>query len=152
MESSRVHLRPFRHLDLDVLCQIDQGCFPPGIAYSREELRGFIGQPNSRTWVADKDHEICGFLVAEKQADNVGHIITIDVVDAHRRLGIGSRLIGAAEDWARREGWLLIYLETAENNRPAQRFYENRGYTKYKKIPRYYSNQMDAWVMVKWLS
>lgn len=152
METSRLQLRPFRNSDLEILCQIDQSCFPPGIAYSRDELRAFIAQSNSRTWVAEKDHEICGFLVAEKQADYVGHIITIDVVEAHRRTGIGSRLIGAAEDWARREGWLLIYLETAESNAAAHRFYQKRGYTKYKRIPRYYPNGVAAWVMVRWLS
>jgi len=45
----------------------------------------------------------------------------------------------------------LIYLETAEDNAPAQAFYAGRGYEKLRMIDRYYSNGRAAWVMVKWL-
>lgn len=142
-------IRPFQFSDLPTLCEIDRRCFPPGIAYSRRELESFIRHRSSLTWVGETDGEIAGFVVASRQPARVGHIITIDVVDAWRRRGVGSALMDVAETWARKAKLELMYLETAENNPAAQRFYEARGYRKIDKVDRYYSNSLAAWVMVK---
>jgi ribosomal protein S18 acetylase RimI-like enzyme len=142
-------VRSFQPSDLPRLSEIDRSCFSPGIAYSREELAGFIGHRSSSTWVAEADGEVVGFVVASRQPPRVGHIITIDVVDAWRRRGVGSALMEVAESWARKAGLGLMYLETAENNLAAQRFYEARGYRTVDKVDRYYSNSLAAWVMVK---
>ncbi|MGH9356489.1 MAG: hypothetical protein ACRD10_10200 [Terriglobia bacterium] len=63
-----MHLRSFKSADLDTLHQIDTACFPPGIAYSRAELEFFTGHRNSKTWVAQQDDEIAGFLVAQRMS------------------------------------------------------------------------------------
>jgi ribosomal protein S18 acetylase RimI-like enzyme len=146
-----MHLRRFRPSDLEILYAIDQACFPPGISYSREDLAGFIAGRNSRTWVAEESGEIVGFLIANRQPQKVGHIVTIDVVESERRQGIGSRLMCAVEEWARQQDLRLVYLETAEDNLPAQRFYQARGYRKAEKVERYYGDGRAAWVMMKWL-
>ncbi|PYV22992.1 MAG: hypothetical protein DMG24_15200 [Acidobacteria bacterium] len=146
-----MQLRPYRASDLCTLYQIDQACFPPGVSYSREELAGFIGHRGSKTWVAEAEGGIVGFLVAGREPRQVGHIITIDVVERWRRLGIGRALMHAVEQWAERQGLRLIYLETAAGNTTAQKFYAGLGYERFKKVERYYSNGEAAWVMVKWL-
>ncbi len=146
-----MELRSFRLSDLETLCEIDQECFPAGVSYSRKELAAFIDQPNSKTWVAIEGESIVGFLVADRQPKRVGHITTIDVVEGWRRQGVGKALIEAAEDWARRQGLRLIYLEMAEDNLTAQQFYRARGYEQAEKIEHYYSNGAAAWVMVKQL-
>jgi ribosomal-protein-alanine N-acetyltransferase len=144
-----MELRAFRSRDLATLAGIDQSCFPAGIAYSRPELKDFISQPNSRTWVAAEGETILGFLIAEQQASRAGHVITIDVVEAWRNRGVGTKLMEAAENWVSCLGLRLIYLETAEDNLTAQRFYGARGYEKVKAVAHYYSNGAAAWVMVK---
>ncbi len=146
-----MELRPFRASDLDILAEIDRECFPVGISYSREELVGFIGQPQARTWVAVEGDEVVGFLVADRVSAQLGHIITIDVVEAWRGRGFGRRLMDAADAWAKALGLRLMSLETAEDNCRAQQFYEGRGYEKLKRLRQYYSNGADAWVMVKQL-
>jgi ribosomal-protein-alanine N-acetyltransferase len=146
-----MHLRAFRSDDLETLYEIDQACFAPGISYPREELSGFISQRRSKTWVAEESGEIIGFLVAQRQAEKAAHIVTIDVVDRWRRRRVGSLLMDAAEHWAREQKLLLVYLETAENNTPAQHFYEARGYRKVDRVENYYSDGTSAWVMLKWL-
>jgi len=147
-----MHLRSFRPADLQTLYEIDQACFPPGISYSRAEIAGFIGRRGSRTWVAEADGEIVGFLTADRHPlMRLGHVITVDVVEAWRRRGVGSVLMDAAEEWAREEGFVAISLETGENNLAAQAFYEARGYSRYEKRERYYANGEAAWIMVKWL-
>jgi [ribosomal protein S18]-alanine N-acetyltransferase len=142
-------VRQFRPSDLPTLFEIDQSCFSPGIAYSREELASFISHRSSMTWVAEAEGKIVGFVIVGHQQTRVGHVITIDVVDGWRRRGVGTALMDFAENWARKVKLGLMYLETAENNLNAQKFYEARGYRKVDKVDRYYSNELAAWVMVK---
>jgi ribosomal-protein-alanine N-acetyltransferase len=146
-----MRLRAFRADDLETLYKIDQACFAPGISYPREELRAFISQRGSRTWVAEETGETIGFLIVERQAQKVAHIVTIDVVERWRRRRVGSLLMDAAEHWAREQTLLFVYLETAENNAAAQGFYEARGYRKVDRVEHYYSDGTSAWVMLKWL-
>jgi len=142
-------VRRYQPSDLSNLFEIDRTCFPPGIAYTRKELESFIAHRFSVTWVAEANGEVAGFVVASRQPSRVGHIITIDVVGAWRRRGVGFALMEKAESWARKARLDLMYLETAEDNLEAQKFYEARGYRKVNKVDRYYSNSLAAWVMVK---
>jgi len=144
-------LRPFRSSDYQTLYEIDRSCFPPGISYSRQELEQFIAHRNSRTWVAEEGEVIVGFLIADREPGQVGHVVSIDVLEKWRRRGVGAALMDAGEDWAQRQGLDLVFLETAEDNLAAQGFYEARGYVKYEKLEKYYADGTAAWVMVKWL-
>jgi [ribosomal protein S18]-alanine N-acetyltransferase len=146
-----MEILPYKFSDLETLYQIDQECFPSGISYSREELTRFIRQRLAKTWVAWREKTIVGFLVLGREPQKVGHIITIDVIESLRGTGVGTALMKTTEDWARREGLKLIYLEAADDNRTAQIFYASRGYVKVEEIPNYYPNHQMAWVMVKWL-
>ena len=46
-------IRGYRAADFDRLWQIDQLCFPPGIAYTQMELSGFITRRNAITLVGE---------------------------------------------------------------------------------------------------
>jgi ribosomal-protein-alanine N-acetyltransferase len=147
-----MRLRSFRPADLQTLYEIDQACFAPGISYTREELAAFIGRRGSQTWVAEEAGEIVGFVIAQREPRKILHLVTIDVLKAWRRRGVGSLLMEAAEQWARDQKLRMIGLETAWDNLPAQRFYRLRGYRKVSEIERYYSDGSAAWVMVKELA
>ena len=147
-----MRLRPFRSSDLQSLYEIDQACFAAGIAYSWEELARFIHRRDSHTWVAEEAGEITGFLVAHRERHRLLHIVTIDVRKAWRRRGVGSLLMGAAEQWAWDHGLRMIGLETAQDNLVAHKFYGARGYRKVDEIERYYGDGTTAWVLVKQLS
>jgi ribosomal protein S18 acetylase RimI-like enzyme len=86
--------------------------------------------------------------VAERQRLK-GHIITIDVIEEARRLGVGSALLDAAEERLLKSGAIEVELETAVNNEAAIRFYKRKGYFVGKTVRGYYSNQLDALVMGK---
>jgi ribosomal-protein-alanine N-acetyltransferase len=146
-----VRLRSFRVADLETLYEIDSACFPPGVAYSKEELARFIGHRDSKTWVAEEKEEILGFMVANRTRNRMMHIITIDVMEHSRRRRVGASLMDAAEDWASRQGLRGVTLETAEENRGAQEFYRKRGYVKVEQIRNYYGDGATAWVMGKQL-
>jgi len=144
-----MNLRHFRRSDLDTLYAIDQACFPPGVSYGKSELAGFIAGRGSQTWIAEEGGQIVGFLIADRAGPRAAHIVTIDVRAAYRRRGAGRILMDAAEEWARRQKLELIYLETAEDNLVAQRFYQARRYAKVERVEAYYANGQAAWVMAK---
>jgi ribosomal-protein-alanine N-acetyltransferase len=151
-------LRDFRPEDFKVLWSIDQQCFAPGIAYSQRELGIYIRRRNSFTIVAEQSQApsndsrtISGFIVAEANR-GVGHIISIDVLLAQRRFGLGSKLLLAAEDRLRAQGCRNVVLETAVDNSPALAFYKRHQYAVLKVSPRYYSNGVDALVLGKSLN
>ena len=150
-------IRQFEKADFDTLWRIDQACFDPQLAYSRPEMAFYMRRPGSFTLVAEAEgseipgNGILGFIVAETRRKS-GHIITIDVVAEARRAGVGSALLGAAEDQLLRAGVVAVALETPVNNAAAIRFYKQKGYFVEKTVAGYYSGQMDALVMTKELA
>lgn len=144
-------LREFRQQDFTRLWEIDQECFPPGIAYSRLELLHYIRRTGAFTLVAEAGGEIAGFSVAERSRQR-GHVITLDVREPFRRARVGSALMDAVENRFKELGCGVSLLETAVNNVGAIAFYMRRGYTVLKTIPRYYERNLDALLMGKRLS
>jgi ribosomal-protein-alanine N-acetyltransferase len=169
-------IREFQSEDFDTLWRIDQECFPPGISYSRSELKLYMRRSGSFTLVASGGRastdgrdsarfgrapvkgnlsgdvaaaSISGFIVAEVGRRGVAHIITIDVVETARRSGVGSLLLQAAEDRLRAAGLSAVALETAVDNVSALRFYKRHGYDVVQTLTSYYSNGVDALVLQK---
>jgi ribosomal-protein-alanine N-acetyltransferase len=158
-------IRDFQLEDFERLWRIDQDCFPPGISYSRQELKFYVRRRGAITLVAARDPEqparetsanlsaagkVAGFIVAHP--GGTGHIVTIDVVASARRSGVGSLLLRTAEDRLRSAGSRAVALETAVDNVSALAFYKRHGYSVVKTIPRYYSNGIDALVLEKELA
>ena len=107
---------------------------------------------NAKTWVAERGKtSLAGFVIACRDGRAQGHIITVDVAPDWRRRGLGSMLMDAAENWIGEQGGEVVYLETAEDNLPAQAFYLKRGYAKLRRIEDYYANGAAAWLMAKTL-
>lgn len=144
-------LREFRQGDFTRLWEIDQECFPPGIAYSRLELLHYIRRAGAFTVVAEADGDIVGFSVAERSRQR-GHVITLDVRESFRRAGVASRLMDAVEERFVSLSCGVSLLETAVNNLGAIAFYKRRGYSVLKTIPRYYESTLDALLMGKKLA
>jgi [ribosomal protein S18]-alanine N-acetyltransferase len=143
-------IRDFKAEDFDTLWRIDQECFPAGIAYSRAELKTYVRHRSAFTLIAEDDGKIGGFLVGFNAAS--GHIITIDVIAAARRSGVGSLLLRGAENRLRGSGSKSVDLETAVDNAAAIAFYKRHGYSIVRTWPRYYSNGVDALVLSKKLA
>jgi len=142
-------VRDFMAEDFDFLWRMDQECFPPGISYSKPELKSFIRHRGSFTLVSTDgpEGEIQGFIIGH--CATTGHVITIDVSRKARRSGVGSRLLRAAEDRMRHAGCHWVGLETAVDNVSALSFYKRHGYNVIRTWPRYYSNGVDALVLRK---
>ena len=154
-EPSRVSvefsLRPYRDEDFQRLYEIDQACFPRGVAYSRRMLRWFLAEPGAECIVAESAGEIAGFVLTDRRKSE-GHIVTLDVLEAYRRQGLGSALLEAAERGLAARGVSKVYLETATTNAAAVAFWQKHGYRTADVLPGYYSNGDDAYEMSKTLT
>ena len=146
-------LRPFRQADVSTLYEIDHVCFATGIAYSKTELRYYLQHPSAFTVIAEDRHRgIVGFCIAQfdKYAGRwIGHIITIDVIPASRRTGVGHMLMAAMDTCFHAKSVNTVELEVAVDNLSAQAFYAHFGFTIIGRIPDYYPGHLDAFVMQK---
>lgn len=148
-------LRIFRSEDVSSLYELDQICFRPGIAYSREDLQGFLFHPASVTVVAEDSRKpIIGFAILELYREKkqvIGHVITMDVHPERRRLGLGRQLMTSLEEIARKSGAHLLRLEVATDDKGAQAFYSRMGFDRVGRLKRYYLNKIDAFSLQRLL-
>jgi ribosomal-protein-alanine N-acetyltransferase len=149
--ASSLALRTFRPEDFDTLYEIDQACYPREIAYSRRELRWYLRLPGAEAIVAERDGQIAGFLLSAHWED-VGHIITIDILEQFRRSGTGSALVQESETRLARRGVTNIEIETAVNNPAAIAFWNKHGYISRGILKNYYPGGLSAYAMIKSLS
>ena len=84
--------------------------------------------------VADMDGEIVGFLSMEVHREDMEYIYLDDFcVDVkYRGMGVGSRLLTAAEEYANKLNIDTIALHVEKENVAAMRLYERRGYTLFR--------------------
>ena len=146
-----MRLRDYGRADFQSLWQLDQECFPPGIAYSRSELRGFLAAKTAETIVVECDGRIVAFVLGWRQGRTEGHVITLDVTTSARRQGLGRRLMAELEGRLRAAGVKRVQLEAAVTNTLAIRFYERLGYRKVAELRGYYGPGLHAWRMQKTL-
>jgi [ribosomal protein S18]-alanine N-acetyltransferase len=154
-------IRDYRAADFERLWQIDQLCFPPGIAYTQMELNGFIMKRNAITLVAElvPDEaagdsaavgQIAGYVLAQPVRRKYARLITLDILPEARRLGLATKLMNACEERLRFLGCAEMFLETAVNNEPGIALYRKLGYQILRTIPEYYSSHsLDAFQMGK---
>ena len=146
-----VTLRSYRPEDFETLYAIDQTCYPRGIAYSKRSLRWFLALPAADCIVAEAEGRVAGFILCEAERP-YGHIITIDVLEAFRRSGIGSALLREAERRMAERGVQAVELETAQDNDAAIAFWQKHGYRTRGVYKRYYLGRIDALAMAKLLA
>ena len=148
MAAPPVVLRDLETSDLEAAWELDQSCFEPGIAYSRSEIRSFLGRPAAIALAAEIGGRFIGFAIADRRGSK-GHIVTIDIAESARRRGLGRRLF--AELFARleEEGAREIRLEVDVRNAGAIRFYERLGFERTRILKCYYGRGLDGFEMVR---
>ncbi|HWY67174.1 MAG TPA: N-acetyltransferase [Terriglobales bacterium] len=135
--------------DFEQLWALDQQCFSPEIAYSRQELAYYMRHKSAICLVAWEQKRLCGFILGHPEARGFGHVITLDVDSSARRAGLGSDLMKALEAKFASVGCSSVFLEVAVNNGPALAFYKKHGYSVWKTLRRYYPGQLDGLLMGK---
>ena len=135
--------------DFEELYRLDQICFEPGIAYSRGELRRFLGIPTADGLVAEVDGTIAGFAIGYVAAGGAAHVVTLDVHPSFRRRSLGKTLLEELLSRIRQAGAQEARLEVSTENAGAIAFYLKLGFRLRRRIPDYYGRGRDALEMQK---
>lgn len=143
-----MNLRSAGPEDFETLYEIDQACYEPEIAYSRRELRHYLRFPGAECVVAEADGKIAGFCISARE-DTLGYIITMDVLHAFRRMGVGTALLNEVESRLAANQVQEVFLETATDNHPAIAFWARHEYRKLGVRKGYYPGGRDAYTMAK---
>ena len=125
--------------EIDAIFEIEQKCFPGKVGYSKRQLEHLILNSNSDCLVEKLDGVIRAFLIVTyRQGSLTCTIETIDVDPAFKNMGIGLRLLKAAEIDMKRRGMRWSQLEVSEGNEAALKVYKNAGYTFKERLEGYY--------------
>jgi ribosomal protein S18 acetylase RimI-like enzyme len=140
--------------DFERIVKLELACFEGDLAYSRRQLQYLVFSANSTTLVEEAEGVIRGFIIVlYRSGSSVAGIETVNVDPAFRKLGVGSRLLVAAEDDIRRKGTRRIRLEVSVTNRAAIALYESTGFHGIGVLKHYYhflhGDSRDAIRMVK---
>ena len=147
-ETMSFKIRPYEARDFSALYKLDQTCFVPGISYSKWMLHYYLRLPDADCLVASVEKSIVGFILGESNPP-LGHIITLDVTESHRRAGVGAKLLGELEKTFVFRGVRTILLETAVDNDGGIAFWKRHGYCTEAVLKRYYLQKTDAYEMRK---
>ncbi len=139
-------------VDINECWHLDQRCFSDGEAYDRETVRYLLSHTQSVCYkVVAPSRNMIAFVVGMIEPDGVGHVVALGVGPDHRRLGLGRRLMGAVERGFQARGVNTVRLEVRTSNIIAQRLYFDLGYHIVRRMPSYYTNGDDGYLMIKTL-
>lgn len=132
--------------DLEALYQLEIACFAER-RFTRDHLMYILRNPRASTFVYE-DGRVLGSIMLHDEG-GVLRVLSVGVLPAFRREGIGRRLMALAEDMAQKFNSREIRLEVSTGNDAALAFYTALGFELTGRIPRYYSWGEDAYSMRK---
>ncbi|MGE5268412.1 MAG: GNAT family N-acetyltransferase [Thiohalocapsa sp.] len=130
------------------LAAMHRACFPddPWDADVMARILALAGTFGHLAWQGD---DLAGFILARDLGGEV-EILSLGVLPAWRRRGIGRALLDAAAGEAVRRDAAALVLEVATDNEPASRLYAAFGFTIAGRRPRYYrrlDSTVDAFIL-----
>ncbi len=136
---------------LEEVLKLNLRCFKAGENYTRYTFSYLLGEPKSLGYrIVTPNGQMAAFIfVMTNTEDGTGHITTIGVAPEHRRRGLANKLLNHAEEALRKRGVRVIMLEVRVGNRGAQNLYRAFDYAIVQRLPKYYNNGEDGFLMVK---
>ncbi len=151
-------IRQFREGDLDQVIDINRRCLPenyskmfflelykrfPNLFLVAVVKRRVVGYALCRIELGFPDLGHIGFLTKK------GHLVSIAVLENHRRKGVGmllmKKVLKAMEEYNAKE----CFLEVRISNNNAILMYKKLGFVDKKHLPGYYRDGEDAFMMTR---
>ncbi len=142
--TASLRLREAGVADVAVLSALHAGCFED--SWSSQSMLEVIASPGVCSWlaviraprsIAPTGLLPAGFAITRVAADEA-ELLSIGVIEAFRRKGVATRLIGQVIDYVGARGARNLFLEVAEDNVAAQALYREHGFTRVGRRPDYY--------------
>jgi ribosomal-protein-alanine N-acetyltransferase len=136
--------------DAQAIALMSRDLVESGLGWKYDAARVFKAIRDRETLapVACDRGRIAGFAVMEF-GDERAHLVLLAVRPAHRRLGIGRRLLEWLVDSARTAGIASVHLELRAGNEAAQGFYRAMGFDETIVVPGYYRGREAALRMIR---
>jgi ribosomal-protein-alanine N-acetyltransferase len=125
---------------------IHAAAFPPGARWSEESFAAQLALPGVFGLMDPEG----GFILMRVVADDA-EVLTLAVVPAAQRRGIGRALLAEAMGQTRAAGAQRILLEVSEQNEAARALYQAAGFAEIGRRRRYYADGTDALVLAAML-
>jgi ribosomal-protein-alanine acetyltransferase len=142
--ASLLAIRKLTKSDVSAVFAILQGS-PEAAAWSQESLLQ-LASADPAAWVVDLNGVLIGFLIGRIAADEF-EILNMAISRAHRRSGIGSKLLESALEFSRTVGSARAYLEVRASNEPALALYARCGFTECGRRALYYRDPVEDAVL-----
>lgn len=134
-------LRPMLESDIERIVPIETELFAGDPPWSADQFRSELeGVPATRwyTVAEDESGQLAGYA-GLREVDGTADIQTIAVVPVHQRRGLGTTLLDALIDEARRRRARDVLLDVRADNDPAISFYKRHGFERIARRRGYYA-------------
>ena len=143
-------IRPLTEKHAKEVLRLNLKCFRDGENYTKYTFAYLFNEPRSISYqVATAAGEMAAFAFVLLNSDGTAHLTTIGVAPEHRRRGLATKLMGHLDEVLRIKGVSTIILELRASNFGAKRLYSDAGFSLINRLPKYYSDGEDGFLMVK---
>ncbi|MDG2539689.1 GNAT family N-acetyltransferase [Dyella jiangningensis] len=144
--TAAVRVRRAELSDLEDLVALEESSFATD-RLSREQYRRHLDSETAQVLVASANHRrfLGTAVVFFRKGTKVARLYSIATHAEARGKGVGSALLEASEQLAKRRGCKVLRLEVRTDNDAAIRLYERLGYDRIGRYARYYGDGADAW-------
>jgi ribosomal-protein-alanine N-acetyltransferase len=142
-------IRRAEQADLLDVFRLERSTFPQPWPFSAFE--SFLGEPGFLVLTRAADPTVVGYVVSDTTPNygrDIGHVKDLAVHPDARRQGLGCDLLHTALTVLAVEGAALVKLEVRASNDAALSLYRSEGFEPLRRVPRYYDDGEDAYVMV----
>jgi ribosomal-protein-alanine N-acetyltransferase len=153
--ASEVTLRRFANEDLEEVMNINRRCLPENYSASFY-LEIYRNCPDAFV-VAEAQGRLVGYVMCRAESGfsdfvrmrpvRKGHIVSVAVIPEYRRLGIAKSLMSSAITALSTYECSEVFVEVRVTNEPAIQLYRKLGFEMVRRVPRYYYDGEDAYVM-----
>ncbi|WP_165418551.1 GNAT family N-acetyltransferase [Dyella amyloliquefaciens] len=144
--TAAVRVRRAELSDLDDLVALEESSFATD-RLSREQYRRHLDSETAQVLVASANHRrfLGTAVVFFRKGTKVARLYSIATHAEARGKGVGSALLEASEQLAKRRRCKVLRLEVRTDNNDAIRLYERLGYVRIGHYEHYYGDGADAW-------
>jgi ribosomal-protein-alanine acetyltransferase len=149
MNHAGIHLREASlERDLEKVMQIERDSFNAWDAFPSWEMTTLMNPATGLFLIAEYDGTIAGYLsLTICRRHNTGHVYSLAVSPAYRRLHLADALMERAIACAREKRLRAVFLEVRTDNAVAIRLYEKKGFMRRFTKQSYYSDGDPAYCM-----
>jgi ribosomal protein S18 acetylase RimI-like enzyme len=141
--------RRVRPADLDRILEIEDACF--GVdGYDRNLFAEYFNKSGDLFLLIERRKNICGYVLSCIRGRTVvptAELVSLAVEPAARRKGAATVLLAGTLRRLRRRSIARLSLMVKVTNDPAIAFYNRHGFIRMRRVPRYYEDGADGFLM-----